>query len=172
MGLVYTTQILHVPAAGTQSWSTCARTHAHTLLFTLPQNLYSYFTQQMDLCLFYPSSVIRCLSLGESSMLGPDWSEASIPCGLLMLLRWGPPLHTVPAKSGLPLLGPDHKSQPFIFTAHCTQTHICLPSHIICMPFLTSSHTQMRTDRNMRAVRLYQRASVLCLCINMAQRQQ
>lgn len=84
-------------------------------------------------CLFYPSSVITCLSLGESSMFWTGGKPA-VPvgsqccsteahrCTLFLLIA--------PA---LPLLGPDHKSLQFIFTVHCTQTH----SHIIRRSFLT-----------------------------------
>lgn len=50
-----------------------------------------------------------------------------------------------PKMSGVPLLGPDHKSQQFIFTLHYTQTHISLVSNIICMPFISGTDTRVQS---------------------------
>lgn len=91
--------------------------------------------------LILASSVITCLSLGESSVLGQDWREASGPSRALMLLQWGPVSYS--------LLGPHHKSHTFIFTPHCAQTHIFQAAYYASF-------------RDVHALWLYQR--LFCVC--------
>lgn len=102
-------------AATLQSWQTGGRrhgtgghrshTHVHAFICSV---------QTHGRMLILARSVITCLSLGESSVLGQDWREASSPSRAQNVASVGPSS----------ISGPDHKSQRFIFTPHCAQTHI------------------------------------------------
>lgn len=132
-------------AATLQPWQTGGRhqgtggprphTHAHAFICS---------AQTHGRMLILARSVITRLSLGESSVLGQDWREASSPSRAQSVASVGPT-----AARSYSVLGPDHKSQRFIFTPHCAQTHILQATYYA--PF-----------RDGRALRLYRR--LFCVC--------